>query len=301
MFGYIRPVLERMTEEQRQAYQSVYCGLCHTMSARHGFLARFTLQYDFVFLAILFCGCGGEEAHICLRCPAHPFRKPGACLRGSNLDMAADQSMILTYHKLSDDVTDKGPLAGLPHRILRFLLRGAYHKAANAQQNFDREVQIGLVRLREMEQENASELDRVADTFASILAAGSSGEKGGADGRARSQLLYHLGRWVYLMDAWDDLDSDRKQGRYNALEARFQGKAKDERDYFETTVTHSLRLAGSAAQLMELGSWKPIVENVLYFGLPSVQGAVLDGRWKEMRKTRRRSYERSLSSAGHQP
>lgn len=301
MFGYIRPALDRLTEEQRQAYQSVYCGLCHTMSARHGFLARFTLQYDFAFLAILFCGCGEEGERICLRCPAHPLRTPGTCLRGANLDMAADQSMILTYHKLSDDVEDNGLLAGLPYRMLRFLLRGAYRKAAAAQEDFEQQVQVGLVRLREMERVRSPELDRVADAFASILASGAAPCQGtDSNGRVLRQLLYHLGRWIYLMDAWDDLDSDRKRGRYNPLEARFQGKAREEQDYFETTATHSIRLAASAANLMELGNWKPIVENVLYSGLPAVQGAVLDGRWKEIRNTRRHPYERSLPSAGRQ-
>lgn len=107
--------------------------------------------------------------------------------------------------------------------------------------------------------------------------------------RALGQLLYHLGRWIYLMDAWDDLDDDRRRGRYNALDARFAGNARDNRDYLETTATHSLRLAGSAAELLELGGWGPVVENILYTGLPTVQRAVLDGRWKEMRDNKEKS------------
>ena len=96
------------------------------------------------------------------------------------------------------------------------------------------------------------------------------------------------------MDAWDDLDEDRKRGRYNPLDARFEGRAREERAYLETTAVHSLRLAGSAANLMELGHWTPIVENILYLGLPAVQRAVLDGQWKEMRQTMRKPHERSL-------
>ena len=91
------------------------------------------------------------------------------------------------------------------------------------------------------------------------------------------------------MDAWDDLDDDRRKGRYNALDARFEGNARDNRDYLETTATHSLRLAGSAAELLELDRWTPIVENILYIGLPAVQSAVLDGRWKEMRDNKEKS------------
>jgi hypothetical protein len=84
------------------------------------------------------------------------------------------------------------------------------------------------------------------------------------------------------------------------LDARFHGRAGEERDYLETTAAHSARLAGAAANLMELGSWTPIVENILYLGLPAVQSAVLEGRWKEMRQRRRKPHERSLRSAGRQ-
>ena len=58
------------------------------------------------------------------------------------------------------------------------------------------------------------------------------------------------------------------------------------RAYVEATLTHSSRLAAAAANLIDFGKWTPVVENVLYFGLPAVQTAVLDGRWKEMRKVR---------------
>ena len=96
------------------------------------------------------------------------------------------------------------------------------------------------------------------------------------------------------MDAWDELEEDQKAGRYNPLNARFDGKVREERDYVETTMTHSVRLIYSAFQLMELGAWRSVIENIFYRGLPSVQNAVLNGRWKELRKQRRYANERSL-------
>lgn len=290
MFGYVRPVLERLDEEQRDAYQSAYCGLCHTLGARHGWLARFTLQYDFTFLAILLAAGEKMDRPVCRRCPAHPLRKPRACLCGETLALAADESMILTWHKLSDDVMDHGPLSGLPYRFLRWLFGRGYRRAAKAQPQFDRQVQVGLENLRQLEEARSPELDRVADAFASILSSISTVYPWGSAGqRMLEQTLYHLGRWIYLIDAWDDLDEDKKKNRYNPLDARFQGHAKEERDYVEATATHSARLAASAVNLMELGSWRATVENVLYCGLPAVQSAVLDGRWKEMRQIRRKS------------
>ena len=301
MFGYVRPALGRLDEGQRDAYQSAYCGLCHALGRRHGFLARFTLQYDFTFLAVLLSAGERSDSSLC-RCPAHPLRKPRACLCGARLDAAADQSMILTWHKLSDDVDDRGAVAGLPYRLIRRLFRRSYRRAAAARPEFDAQVREGLGRLRQLEEERSPELDRAADAFARILVSASAVyPEGSLMRRTLGELLYHLGRWIYLMDAWDDLKEDKKHGRYNPLDARFQGQAVREKEYLNTTAVHSVRLAGAAANLMDLGGWAGVVENVIYLGLPAVQNAVLDGSWKEMRKTRRRPHERSLRSAGRQP
>lgn len=289
MFGYVRPALDRLSQEQKDAYQSAYCGLCHALGKRHGLLARMTLQYDFTFLAIVLSAGEGEDRLSCLRCPVHPLRRPRPCMAGGRLDAAADQSMILTWHKLTDDVDDHGFFTGLPFRFVRRLFRRSYRRAAEAQPEFDARTREGLARLGELEEARSPHLDRAADAFAQILACAAQAMPEEGTRRALGQLLYHLGRWIYLMDAWDDLDDDRRRGRYNALDARFAGNARDNRDYLETTATHSLRLAGSAAELLELGGWGPVVENILYTGLPTVQRAVLDGRWKEMRDNKEKS------------
>ena len=302
MFGYVRPVLDRLDEGQREAYQSAYCGLCHALGRRHGFWARLTLQYDFTFLAVLLTAGEAEDRSLCRRCPIHPLQRPRACLNGDQMDAAADQSMILTYYKLCDDVDDHNAITGLPYRFARRLLRRSYRRAAAARPEFDAQVREGLALLRQLEEERSPELDRAADAFARILASASAVyPKGSVMRRTLGELLYHLGRWIYLMDAWDDLNEDKRHGRYNPLDVRFQGRALEEKEYLNTTAVHSVRLAGAAANLMDLGSWAPVVENVLCLGLPAVQNAVLGGSWKEMRKARRRPHERSLRSAGRQP
>lgn len=293
MFGYVRPVLNQLDQEQKAAYKSVYCGLCHTMGKRHGWLARFTLNYDFTLLALLHYSVGGYTNTTCCRCPAHPFRKPRTCVCGESLEHAADQSIILTWYKLCDDVEDHSFFCGIPARILKCLLAKGYRFAAHQQPQFDAKVRDNLERLRLLENQRSPQLDRVADTFAAILAAAADG-KDLQKQRVMEQLLYHLGRWIYLVDAWDDLQGDIKAKRYNPLDARFVGKATEEREYLETTMTHSVRLIHSAANLLDFGAWKPILENIFWSGVPTVQHAVLEGTWKELKKQRRTIHERSL-------
>ena len=86
MFGYVRPALTQLSQEEKDLYQSAYCGLCHEMGKRHGFWTRFTLNYDLTLLAILLQICQGGDRIVCQRCPAHPIRKPKACLRGPGME-----------------------------------------------------------------------------------------------------------------------------------------------------------------------------------------------------------------------
>lgn len=282
MFGYVRPALSQLPQEDRDSYQGAYCGLCHAMGRRHGFLSRFTLNYDFAFLAILFTD--RQENMWCeRRCPAHPLRKKRTCLCGTGLDAAADASLILTWHKLRDDVLDKGWFRGLPARMLSFVFRRAYRQALAARPAFASQVESGLEQLHSMENAASPELDRLADVFAGLLKAAAPEEQDETRRRVLEQILYHVGRWIYLVDAWDDLQEDRKKGRFNPLDARFEGQPEKEREYLSTTMTHSLKLAISAANLTDFGRWEAVIHNMLYQGLPLVQEAVLSGRWKEIR------------------
>ena len=272
-----------LPQEEKERYQGAYCGLCHAMGKRHGFLARFTLSYDFAFLAILFTA-DQEELWCGRRCPAHPLKKKRCCLSGPGLDAAADASMILTWQKLRDDVADNGPVKGLPARLLSLLLLRPYRRAQRARQEFARQVEEELDRLRDLEKQNTPSIDRTADAFACILKWAAPPEQEESRRRAMEQLLYHVGRWIYLADAWDDLKEDLEHGRYNPLVARFGDGVEQEKDYISTTMTHSLKLAVSAANLISFERWDTVINNMLYQGLPSVQETVLTGRWKEVQK-----------------
>ncbi|MFR4561721.1 MAG: DUF5685 family protein [Flavonifractor plautii] len=100
--------------------------------------------------------------------------------------------------------------------------------------------------------------------------------------RAMEQSLYHLGRWIYLLDAQDDLEEDRTAGRYNPVAARFGPEG--DRDAMARTLDHSRNLMYSAAQLADFERRWPLIENILYLGLPLVQRAVFDGSWKQIQK-----------------
>mgnify|MGYP003300678134 CR=1 FL=1 len=92
-----------LPEEEQERFRSVYCGLCHTLGKRYGFGARFILNYDFTFLAILLSEGGAAECG-CARCVVHPLKKRCYHKCSPALELAADESVILAYWQLRDGV-----------------------------------------------------------------------------------------------------------------------------------------------------------------------------------------------------
>lgn len=284
MFGYVRPLVPELKVRELEDYKAVYCGLCRTMGKRYGLIARFALNYDFTFLAMVLAYQADPCSFSLCRCPAHPLKKRKTCLQMPALDVAADESLILSYQKLRDDVADNGFFRGLGARVAAWLLKPAYRKAAKAQPEFDRVVTACLKDLQKLEEERAQSLDRPADAFARVLqaAAPDTGDK--ARNRAMSQMLYHVGRWIYLVDAWDDLDEDRKKREYNPVDARYEGAAQEHIQDLRTTLLHSRNLATGAYELAKAERWDAILSNILYEGLPAVEELVLTGHWQKNQK-----------------
>ncbi len=107
MFGYVLPVRSRLTEQEWADYRAAYCGLCHTMKRRYGFLAQFLLNYDFTFLALLLRRLPQQPCVTCRRCLSAPIRGRMADTEDASLDAAADGSVLLVYWKLRDQLADE--------------------------------------------------------------------------------------------------------------------------------------------------------------------------------------------------
>ena len=280
MFGYVRPCRPELKCKDFDLYSATYCGLCRCMRRRYGLIAPMFLNFDFTFLALVLWE-GEERWEPCRgRCHANPLVKKTMCAQSPALELAADESVILTWWKLRDSVKDDGFWGGLPARTLSLLLRRAYGKAARRAPDFDRAVKTCLEELEVLERENCPSLDRTADTFARLLQSAAPAE--GERGRVLGQLLYHLGRWIYLADARDDLREDLASGRYNPVAARYGPQGDDAA--LALTMDQSLGQMGAALQLGEFGCRSALLENMIYLGLPLVQRAVFDGSWAQIKK-----------------
>lgn len=280
MFGYVRPCRPELKCKDFDLYRATYCGLCRCLRRRYGLLAPMFLNFDFTFLTLVLWSAEERFTPCAGRCHANPLRREPMCPDSPALEQAADESMVLTWWKLRDAVADEPFWKGLPARVLSGLLGSAYRKAAARRPEFAAAVEESLGELNRLEGEQCPSIDRTADTFARLLQAAAPGE--GTEGRVLGQLLYHLGRWIYLIDARDDLAEDRAACRYNPVAARYGPEGDD--PALKRTLDHSLELMGAALQLGDFGCRKALLENIIYLGLPLVQRAVFEGSWAEIKK-----------------
>ena len=287
MFGYVRPSQERLTQEEQDRFAGMYCGLCHTLQRRYGLAARMILNYDLTFLAILLDE--SERCSLCHKtCMVHPLKKRPCAQPVTALDLAADYSVILSWWQLRDGVADHGFFGGLKYRVASWFLRRAYRKARAAQPAFDENTRRQLEELAALERENCPSIDQPADTFACLLSGAADGIADPVRRRILQQMFYHLGRWIYLTDAADDLKKDVRSGSYNPLPLRFattNGELTQEsRQELASTMDRSVESMAAAFELGEFGPWTGIIQSVVYEGLYVVGNAVLNGTFRKRQK-----------------
>lgn len=283
MFGYVRPPLQALSEEEVERFRRMYCGLCHILGRRYGQAARFILNYDFTYLAILLSD--PEEGNVSgARCYVSPLRQRAYLESSAAMELAADESVILAYWQLRDGVSDHDWFHGLKYRTASAALESAYRKAAAYRPGFDTAVRTQLSRLSDLEKESCSSMDMAADAFAALLGSAAQEVSDPVRRRVLEQLLYHLGRWVYLVDAADDLKKDAASGNYNPVALRFGlttgSWTADARWEFALSLDHSIRMMATAFELWDFGAWTPILEATIYQGLFQVGKSVLDGTFR---------------------
>jgi hypothetical protein len=284
MFGYVRPQKGELKVREFEQFASVYCGLCHTLKKRYGFFARFVLNYDFTFLLMLLTPPDAPTRTEYCRCPAS-FRRKRCCFSPGASETAADMSLILAYWKLRDTLRDDGFWKGLLLiRPALLFLRRKYKKAAALHKEFNQNVINRLEELTELEHTESPSLDGTADKFALILAGASARAANAELETVGAQMLYHIGRLVYILDAYDDFGEDAKRGRYNPLRARFTPPAgaslgAADTEALRQTLCHSADIAAADFALLRPNAFADILGNIVYLGLPAAIALVLDGKW----------------------
>ena len=268
MFGYVKPYNPELRVRELEEYKAVYCGLCKQLGRSFGVFARFTLSYDFAFLAMLKTALDREicpETERCA-CIAHPFCKRIRVRENAAMQMAARAAMISVYYKLSDDREDEGFFRRIGAALLLPFAKRARRKAlafADGAAADEAAAKMSAAQAQ-LEAEKCQIPDAAAEPTANFLAAVLKNCAATAEQAAVLERFgYLLGRYVYLCDALDDLEDDRQRGRYNPfLYAGGEAAIAAKNALFLTTAELS-----DDFDLLELHRYEGILENIIRIGL----------------------------------
>ncbi|MCI8554448.1 MAG: hypothetical protein HFJ80_05830 [Clostridiales bacterium] len=285
MFGYVRVYKPELKIGEYEQYQGVYCSLCKQLGRSCGQLSRMTLSYDFTFLALLRMAlddtCPGFHRG---RCFLHPFKKRTCCRENDHIAFAADAAALLTYYKLLDNLKDSGFLRRLALRFVQPFVSSARRRARRRQPRLDEEIQRYMERQTALERARTPSVDAAAEPSARLLSyLAQLSARNERDRLVLDRLGYCLGRWIYLIDAVDDLADDLKENGYNPyIFSRGLKQGEDEavretREYALLTLNACLAECLAAYHLLPVRRFDGILRNILEQGMPAAQRLAVQG------------------------
>ena len=180
---------------------------------------------------------------------------------GMGTEYAAHMNMILTYYHWKDDREDEA--SGKAWLGMK-LYHGRKNRAAKAFENQESGMAASLERLSGLESRGETDIFALADCFGDLMRGLFSYRKD-AFLEYFSELGYHLGRFIYIMDALDDMDTDEKKGCFNPL--LHHRCREDFVQWIENILLDEMSAAAAAYQKLPCIEYSDILGNILYAGV----------------------------------
>ncbi|HEX3038524.1 MAG TPA: DUF5685 family protein [Oscillospiraceae bacterium] len=286
VFGYIRPQKSELLVREYEQYKGIYCNLCKQLGENYGVAARLTLSYDCTFLAMVMLSlsedCPGFQTG---KCVVNPLKKCTYCSGGQqSFQFASALSVIMTYHKVKDDIADSGFFGKIRSIFLLPLVSHAYKKAKKNYSQLAQIVSAAMTMQNQAEHSEQPSIDFCAEPTAQMLSQVFKLVAGDNEMNMRvlEQFGYFLGRWVYLMDAADDMKKDIKSKSFNPFAIKLKLEMSSSSALFEQANSYcnevlnaTLSQAAAAVQLMSFHHFEAIILNIVLLGLPEMQKELL--------------------------
>ncbi len=276
MFGYVKVNKDELKVREYNVYKSYYCGLCKTLKSEYGYFSRFGLNYDSVFLALLLSSVI-EDKYDCerARCIAHPTEKKPIMKPNRSLSYSAVAMMILALLKLEDDIRDEHSIKAA---LTYFVLLGAKKKVKKRYGALYDMCREQINKLSILEKDNVADIDRLSDVFAHLLEILFVPDF--IDDVAQKRILAHigymLGRFIYIIDAYEDIEKDKKKKSFNPF---ILGNIPEKEDLHDL-LTFNLSSLSNSYELLDLKINKPILDNIIYLGLSGILDKTMEGEIK---------------------
>lgn len=261
MFGYVIINKGDMTFREFDVYRSYYCGLCRTLKEEFGVRGQVSLNYDMTFLVMLLSSLYEPETIKEKKsCIAHPCKKQKISVNDITR-FAAEMNLLLTGYKCEDDWKDEKNIAkkmygmSLKKEILQ--LREKYSEKAEI-------IEVSFRNMEKLEKENCQNIDRMASLFGKVTEELFIYRQDEWEEILR-KMAFHLGKFIYMLDAYEDLEEDLKKNRYNPFSSRCQGEEFEKE--CKIIMTAAIAECTRAFEILPLIENVSILRNILYSGV----------------------------------
>lgn len=261
MFGYVVMNKPEIKFKDFDMYRSFYCGLCRELKERYGLSGQITLTYDMTFVILLLSGLYEPPTKKgSTRCIVHPVRRQPV-RKNAITEYAADMNIFLTYYKCKDDWNDERSIPGF---AFGKLLEGKVKKSEKLWSKKVQTIVSCLDELSALEKENETDIDRVSGCFGRIMAEIFAYREDVWEPALR-RMGFYFGKFIYLLDAYDDVEEDVKKGNYNPFSKDYIIKGFDDR--VKNMLMMMMAETCREFEKLPIIKYTDILRNILYSGV----------------------------------
>ena len=288
MFGYVTIGNNQVTEEEYKVFSSYYCGVCKATGKTASHIARLGLSYDITFLALVLSSLKEKTLYEDERCVIHPVKKRKYVKNDKAVLYASGVGAVLAYLKFKDDWQDDRSIKAL---LGMTAFRCGCRKAKKLLGREFAEIKKQLDILSSYEKQGSDSIDATAEAFGKILEClftpkFITDEK---QRRALAWLGFNLGRWIYIIDAVNDLEKDIKSGAYNPLSKMGYKDLKTCAKDMELSLTLTLDGIATSFELTDIKQNRELIAKIIYISLKEKQESILSGERKDSNESVRSS------------
>lgn len=263
MFGYININRKELTKESEKAYQSYYCGLCRQLKNNCGAKGQMFLNYDMTFLVVLLTGLYEfEHEETEFTCPLHPTKKQKAWINQAT-EYAADMNVILAYHNLEDDWKDN---KAYTKKAFAKSMQKDYAKIRAKYPRQVKAIEKYIKDLSAAEEAGEENIDLVAGLTGEVMGEIFDWKQDEWAEELRC-LSFYLGKFIYLMDAYEDLEKDKKRQNYNPFLKMDFHKEGDFETFLKLLLTSMMSECAKSFERLPILLHADILRNILYSGV----------------------------------
>ena len=261
MFGYVVMNKPEIRFKDFDLYRSFYCGLCRELREKYGISGQITLTYDMTFVVVLLSALYEPPTQKGItRCVIHPVCKQPV-RKNAATEYGADMNVLLTYYKCMDDWEDEKKFAALGYGKI---LQRKNNRLSRRYPEKAEKIRKLLEKLSQMEKAGETDIDKMSGCFGQIMEEIFAWKTDVWEGSLR-RMGFYLGKFIYILDAYDDVEKDVKNGNYNPFAEKYIMKGFDE----QVRQLLIMMMAQTCREFEKLPiiKYTDILRNILYSGV----------------------------------